>query len=119
MVTELVRDCQHLGGENDDARRAVADFLVLGSRDLNHGLGRRVLDGDLPQDGVAVVGHHNSAHGVHEHLEHGLWAEAGPDDISDGLSGLNVFRLDLATGAALCILAQDQDWTIWSTKHLR
>lgn len=32
---------------------------------------------------MAVVGEDDTAHGVEEHLEHGLGAEAGSDDISD------------------------------------
>jgi hypothetical protein len=38
-----------------------------------------VLDRDLAQDGVAVVRHDDSAHRVHQHLQHGL----GPQTCSN------------------------------------
>jgi hypothetical protein len=42
---------------------------------LNHALGRRVRDFDFSQDGMTVVGEHNTTHGVEQHLQHGLGAE--------------------------------------------
>jgi len=77
-----------------------------------------MLDSDLTQDGVAVVGHDDTAHGVHQHLEHGLGAETCSDDITDGFTGLNVFSLNLATCRAFRVLAQDQDWTGCVAEHL-
>jgi hypothetical protein len=44
--------------------------------ELNHALGRRVRDFNLSQDGMAVVGEDNAAHGVEQHLQHGFGAEA-------------------------------------------
>ena len=44
-----------------------------------------MLDSDLPQDGVAVVGHDDAAHRVHQHLQHGPRAQARPDHIGDCL----------------------------------
>jgi hypothetical protein len=40
-------------------------------------------DLDLSEDGVAVVGEDDAAHGVEQHLQHGLGAEAGADDVGD------------------------------------
>ena len=57
--------------QNDDRGGSIADFLILSSGDLYHGLGGRMLHGDLPQDGVAVVRHHYSTHWVHQHLQKG------------------------------------------------
>jgi hypothetical protein len=42
-----------------------------------------------------------------------------PDDISDGLPGLDVLGLHLLAGVALRVLAQDQDGTGRVTKHLQ
>lgn len=35
---------------------------------------------------MAVIGEDDTAHGIEKHLEHGLGAEAGSDDISDTTS---------------------------------
>ena len=64
--------------------------------------------GDLPEDGVPVVGHDDAAHGVHEHLEHGLGAEAGADDVADLDGGVDVLLLDALPGVALRVLRQHQ-----------
>lgn len=62
-------------GHNDNRGGSVSDLFVLDSGELNHALGGRVLDVDLTKDGVAVVGHDDSAHGVEQHFEHGLGTE--------------------------------------------
>ena len=41
-----------------------------------------------------------------------------PDDISDGLSGLDVFGLDFSSVGAFRVLAQDQHGTRSVSKHL-
>ena len=97
----------------------MQNFNYLSSCDLDHGFSCRMLDSDLAQDGVAVVGHDDAAHGVHQHLKHGLGAETCSDDITDGFTGLNVFSLDLATCGAFRVLAQDQDGTGCIAKHLQ
>ena len=61
--------------KNDDAGGTVADLLVLCSAELDHALRGRVSDLNLSQDSVAVVGQDNTAHGVEQHLEHGLGAQ--------------------------------------------
>ena len=65
--------------------------------------------GDLPEDGVSVVGHDNASHGVHEHLEHGLGPKARPDDVADGPGRRDVLLLDLLALVALGVAAQHQD----------
>ncbi len=55
--------------ENDDGCGAVANLLVLRSRDLDQRLCGRVLHGDLPQNRIAVVRHHDASHRVHQHLQ--------------------------------------------------
>ena len=41
--------------ENDDRCGAIADFLVLGSTQLNHAFGSRMRNINLTQDGVTIV----------------------------------------------------------------
>jgi hypothetical protein len=43
--------------------------------ELDHALGCRVRDFDLAEDRVAVVGEDDAAHGVEQHLQHGLRVE--------------------------------------------
>ena len=77
-----------------------------------------MLNSDFSEDGISVVGHHNAAHGVHQHLEHGLGPETGSNDIPDGFSGSDVLGLDLATVGSFRVLAQDQHGTGGIAKHL-
>ena len=77
-----------------------------------------MLNSDFSQDRIAVIGHDDASHRVHQHLEHGLGAEAGSNDIADGFTGRDVLSLHLATVAALSVLAQDQHGTGGISKHL-
>ena len=91
LLQELLGHGQDLAGEHDDARRAVADLLVLRAADLDHRFGGRMLHLNLAQNGVAVVGHHDAAHRVHQHLVHGLGAETCADHIGNSLSEKNKY----------------------------
>jgi hypothetical protein len=51
-----------------------------------------VLDGDLAQDRVAVVRHHDPAHRVHQHLQHRARAQARADHVRDRLNRSNNMR---------------------------
>lgn len=92
---------EHLAGQDDDRRGTVADLLVLGPAQLDHGLGRRLADVDLAEDAVAVVGDDDAAHGIEEHLEHRARTEGGPDDVGYGPGGRDVGQLGPAAGLAL------------------
>lgn len=48
---------------------------------------------------VPVVGHDDAAHGIEDHLEHGLGSEGGGDDIGDSLNGKE--------------RAIEEDWVFW------
>ena len=71
--------------QDNDTRRAVANLLVLSAAELNHGLCSRVSNVDFTQNGISVVGQDDSAHWVEKHFEHCARAEAGADDVGDGL----------------------------------
>lgn len=55
VLDKVVRALEELGGDEDDRRRAVADFLVLLLGELNEDPARGVLDLDQVQDCRAVV----------------------------------------------------------------
>ena len=61
--------------KNDDRRCTVAHFLILCSAELDHGFSRRMSNLDFSQNSVTVVGEHNSAHWIEQHLEHGFGAK--------------------------------------------
>ncbi len=61
--------------QDDDGGGTVTDFLVLCAAELDHALGGRVGNLNLAEDSVAVVGEDDAAHGVEQHLEHGLGTE--------------------------------------------
>ena len=92
--------------------------LYLGSGNFDHGLGSRMLNSDFSEDRISVIGHHNAAHRVHQHLEHGLRPEAGSDDIADSFARIDVLCLDSFSSCAFCVLAQDQDGTRGIAEHL-
>lgn len=56
----------------DDSGRTIPDFFVLCAAQLNHALCGRMRDLNLSQNSVAIVGEDDAAHGVEQHLEHGL-----------------------------------------------
>jgi hypothetical protein len=84
---------QDLAAQDDDGRRAVTHLLVLRTRQLNHALGRRVAHVHLAKDAVAVVGHDDAAHRIQQHFEHRPRPQRRPNDVGDGLGGLNVVHL--------------------------
>lgn len=61
--------------QNDNRCGSVTDFLVLSTAELDHALCGGVRHLDFSENGVAVVGEHNAAHWVEQHLEHGLGTE--------------------------------------------
>jgi hypothetical protein len=65
---------------------------------------------NLSEDGVAVVGEDDAAHGVEQDLQHGLGAKGGSHDVGDSSCGLDVGGLGLATLLAFGILVQNEDW---------
>ena len=58
----------------------------------------------LSEDGIAIVGEHNTPHRVEEHFEHGLWSEGGPHDVGHGFGGLDVGALGLLALLSLGVL---------------
>ena len=60
----------------------------------------------LSENGVAIVGQHDAAHGVEEHLKHALGSESGPDDVTDGLCSLDVGLLSSLTLLTLGVLVE-------------
>lgn len=60
-------------------------LLVLRAAQLDDGLGGGVADVDLAQDGVAVVGQHDAAVCVQQHLQHGARAQRGPHNVGHRL----------------------------------
>ena len=63
----------------------------------------------LSENGVAIVGEHDTSHGVEEHLEHGFRSEGGPDNVRDGLGSLNVGSLGLLALFTFGVLVQNHD----------
>src|SRR6059036_478329 len=81
LLDEALRFFEEFPGQDDGARRAVADLVVLGLRDLDQHLGRRMLDLDLLQDRDPVVRDRHVAEGVDEHLVHAFRAEGRLDRV--------------------------------------
>lgn len=72
--------------QNDHRRCAIANLLVLCPAQLDHAFSCWVRHLNLAQDGVAVVGQDDAAHGVEEHLEHRLGSEARPDNVRNAVA---------------------------------
>ena len=100
LLEEVFRTLQEFSGDNDRGGRPVADFVVLGLRDLDHHLCGRVLDVHLFQDGHAVVGDDDIADRVDEHLVHSLRTESRPYCICNGLGRSDVHALGITPAGA-------------------
>jgi len=74
----------------------VRHVRYLCPRELDHAFGCRMGDLNLSQDSMAVVGEHNTTHGIQQHLQHSLRAQTRTDNIGDSLCGGNVGELCLA-----------------------
>lgn len=71
--------------QDDHARRSISDLLILRPRELDHRLGRRVSDVDFSENCMSIIREQDAAHGVQNHLQHGLGTETSSDDIGDSL----------------------------------
>src|SRR3989441_1279223 len=109
LLDEALRFLEKLPGQDDGARRAVADLVVLGLRDLDQHLGRRVLNLDLLQDRDPVVRDRHVAEGVHEHLVHAFRAEGRLDRVGHGASRGDVVEHRAFPFLALGPFLQDDD----------
>mmetsp|Transcript_12217 Transcript_12217/g.44570 ORF Transcript_12217/g.44570 Transcript_12217/m.44570 type:complete len:463 (+) Transcript_12217:1730-3118(+) len=104
LLQERLRRRQDLARQDDHGGGAVAHFLILSPAELDHGLGRGMAHVDLAQDGVAIVGEHNAAGRIQQHLEHRARAQRGADDVRYRLGRADVADLRLAPGLALGLL---------------
>src|SRR5947209_8124420 len=109
LLDEALRLLEEFPRQDDGARRAIADLVVLGLRDLDQHLGRRMLDLDLLQDRDSVVRDRHVAEGVHEHLVHAFRAKGRLDRV-----GHRAGRCDVVEHRAFPLLAlgpflQDDD----------
>jgi hypothetical protein len=60
LLQERLREMQDLARQDDHRGGAVADFLILRARELDHRLRRGVRHVDLAQNRVAVVRQHDA-----------------------------------------------------------
>src|SRR5881628_1754644 len=109
LLDEALRLLEELPGQDDGARRAVADLVVLGLRDLDQHLGRRVLDLDLLQDRDPVVRDRHVAEGVDEHFVHAFRAEGRLDRVGHRASRGDVVEHRAFPLLALRPFLQDDD----------
>jgi len=89
---------------NDNGSSSIANLLILSARKLNHTLSSRMDNINLPQNSITIVGEDNTAHGIKEHLEHGLGPQAGPDQVCHRFPRHNVPQLCLSSLHSLCVL---------------
>jgi len=118
IFKKSVRYSENLGSQNNNTGGSVTNFLILqrgsslkfeipcqfadpirskksylGPSNLNHCFGSRMLNSDFSEDGIAVICHDNPAHRIHQHFEHGLWAQTSADDIPNSFTGKDIFSL--------------------------
>ncbi len=100
LVEERLGALQHLAGEHDRGRGAIAALLVLGLGDLHQHLRGRMLDVDLLEDRDAIVRDRDVAHRVDEHLVHPARAERRADGVGDRARGGDVVARRAAAAVA-------------------
>jgi len=106
LVQQLFGLLEKLARQNHGGGGSVADLVVLGLGDLDHHLGRRVLDVHLLEDGDAVIGYDHVAQGVHQHLVHALGTECGTHGGCHSFGGHDVRLLRLAASSPLTALSE-------------
>jgi len=109
LFKETLDGGENLTGKDDDGSGTITDLLILGTSELNHGLGGGMLHINFTKNGIAIVGEDDTAHGVKEHLEHALGTEGGADDVSDGLGSLDVGALGLLALLTLGVGVENVD----------
>lgn len=73
-------------GDHHCDRVAVARFVFQRLGNLDDHFGHWMLDDNIVEDDDAVVGDHDIAHVVDEHLVHALRSEGGTDGFRDSLA---------------------------------
>mmetsp|Transcript_24712 Transcript_24712/g.53848 ORF Transcript_24712/g.53848 Transcript_24712/m.53848 type:complete len:310 (-) Transcript_24712:56-985(-) len=117
---QLLGLLQQSAGQNDDARGAIANLVILRGRQLDHQLANLIGNLHLSQDGGTVVGDGNVAVGTDHDLVHALGSQGGPDDAGDGPSGKDVGLggLDaLDSSLGLLLLQNDEGPTVFIVYH--
>mmetsp|Transcript_37232 Transcript_37232/g.61226 ORF Transcript_37232/g.61226 Transcript_37232/m.61226 type:complete len:228 (-) Transcript_37232:95-778(-) len=84
---------QHFTRENDDRSGAITNLFVLRSRQFNHGFRRWMVHINLSQDGIAIVGHHYTAHRIQNHFQHRTRTQCGAHNISHSFGCGNIAEL--------------------------
>mmetsp|Transcript_31604 Transcript_31604/g.60794 ORF Transcript_31604/g.60794 Transcript_31604/m.60794 type:complete len:698 (+) Transcript_31604:198-2291(+) len=116
-IEQRLGEAEVLARKNDDGRRAVANLLLLRTRELDHTLRSRVAHVHLTQDRVAVVRHDDSTHRVEQHLQHGARAQRCAHNVRDCLTSRNVAQLSLAPSLALNLLVHHHDRRSHPARH--
>ena len=119
LVDQVLGLLEQLPGQDDGRRGAVAGFLVLGLRDLDEHLRRRVFDVDLLENRDAIVRDDDIPEAVHEHLVHSAGAQGRADRISNRFRGGDVVELrSLAALAARPLLQNQYRRSCWHHVNL-
>src|SRR5213078_2647240 len=119
LFDQIFRLLEQLTREDDRRGRAVAGLLVLGLRDLDEHLGRRVLDVNLLQDRHAIVRDHDVPEAVDQHLVHPAGPEGRADRVRNGLRRGDVVELrSLAALAASPFLQNQNRRSCWHHVNL-
>eukprot|EP00051_Salpingoeca_urceolata_P005440 m.73293 g.73293 ORF g.73293 m.73293 type:complete len:313 (+) comp14334_c0_seq3:948-1886(+) len=114
---KLVCNRHELARQHNNRRCAVTNLLVLCPCNLNHRLGCRVLHHDLAENGIAVAGHDNTSHGVHQHLEHGTRPQTCAHHICNRLGSQDVVQLHLASLFPLARVLDDKNLARSRRRH--
>jgi hypothetical protein len=119
VVEQVLGLVEELTGEHDAAGRTVANLLLEALGDLDHHLGRGVLDVDLVEDGDAIVRDDDVTHRVDEHLVHPSGTERGANGVADSSGSLDVVALGVLALAPIRALGEhDERLTLFSSHSL-
>mmetsp|Transcript_6398 Transcript_6398/g.19356 ORF Transcript_6398/g.19356 Transcript_6398/m.19356 type:complete len:269 (-) Transcript_6398:156-962(-) len=80
-LEKLLRERQQLASQNTHRSSSIAHLLVLGLGELDHALSSRMVHIDLPQNCIPIVGEHDAARGVKDHLEHRPRSQSRSNDV--------------------------------------
>mmetsp|Transcript_23900 Transcript_23900/g.53550 ORF Transcript_23900/g.53550 Transcript_23900/m.53550 type:complete len:226 (+) Transcript_23900:1115-1792(+) len=108
-VKEGFCNMQQFSREDDDRSRSISNLFVLRSTEFNHALGSRMLHVNFSENGMAIVGHHDSSHGIQQHLQHRLGTQGGAYNIGHSLRRCYVCRLRILPCLPLCPFVHHHD----------
>ncbi len=108
LLDKSLRSFEKLAADNNRSCGSIANLVFLGLGNLNHHLGRRMLDIHLLKNRHTIIGDNDVTKAVHKHFVHSPGSEGALHSFSDNLRCENVCALRVSTAPPLSPFLQYQ-----------